>query len=202
MMEDSKFVFKYKHELKIKFEEMLTWFITLKLGISTRPIPPYATNNKRLDLLGLYMVVERDGGYRNVTDNNMWPVIAKDMGYEYHDGEFMRIIYAMYLDVLVYYYWFKSVQGKAIDKEMIREGESSSAGYHERRMSADAVQDEAAMEHYALYAGNDWEGAWKMHKKHRRFDFKQAMKTVDEANQSVLVYATKHNQLYGKVLDL
>ncbi|MFS7921363.1 putative transcription factor & chromatin remodeling ARID family [Helianthus anomalus] len=110
MMEDSKFVFKYKHELEGKFEEMLTWFITVKLEISTRPIPPYAADNKKVDLLGLYMVVERDGGYQNVTDNNMWPVIAKDMRYGYHDGEFMRIIYAMYLDVLVYR--FKKVKAR------------------------------------------------------------------------------------------
>ncbi|KAJ0500080.1 putative transcription factor & chromatin remodeling ARID family [Helianthus annuus] len=188
MMEDSKFVFTYKHELERKFEEMLTWFITVKLVINTlRPIPPHAADNKSVDLLGLYMIVERDGGYRSVTDNNMWPVIAKDMGYEYHDGEFMRIIYAMYLNVLVYYYRFKSVQEKVIDKEMIKEGESSSAGCHERSTSADAVQDEA-------YEGNDWEGAWKMHKKRRRFDFKQAMKAVDEANWSVLMFAAKHNQ--------
>ncbi|KAJ0703114.1 putative transcription factor & chromatin remodeling ARID family [Helianthus annuus] len=106
MMEDSKFVFKYKHELERKFEEMLMCFITVKLGITTRPIPPHMADNKKMDLLGLYMIVERDGGYQSVTDNNMWPVIAKDMGYEYHDGEFMRIIYAMYLDVLVYYYRF------------------------------------------------------------------------------------------------
>ncbi|KAJ0798683.1 putative transcription factor & chromatin remodeling ARID family [Helianthus annuus] len=85
MMEDSKFVFKYKHELERKFEEMLTWFITVKLGITTRPISPHAADNKSVDLLGLYMAVERDGGYQNVTDN-MWPVIAEDMGYEYHDG--------------------------------------------------------------------------------------------------------------------
>ncbi|MFS7952933.1 putative transcription factor & chromatin remodeling ARID family [Helianthus anomalus] len=103
MMENGEFVFKYKHELEEKFEDMFTWFITVKLGISTRPIPPNAADNKKVDLLGLHMVVERDGGYRNVTDNNMWPMVAKVMGYEYHDGEFMRIIYAMNLDVLVYY---------------------------------------------------------------------------------------------------
>ncbi|MFS8006536.1 putative transcription factor & chromatin remodeling ARID family [Helianthus anomalus] len=53
-----------------KFKEMLTWFINIKLGISTRPIPPYTYDNKLVDLLGLYMVVKCDGGYRNVTDNN------------------------------------------------------------------------------------------------------------------------------------
>ncbi|KAM0062172.1 putative transcription factor & chromatin remodeling ARID family [Helianthus debilis subsp. tardiflorus] len=203
MMEDSKCVFKYKHQLERKFEEMLTWFITVKLGITTRPIPPHAADNKKMDLLGpYYIIVERDGGYWSVTNNNMWPMIAKDMGYEYHDSEFMRIIYAMYLDVLMYYYRFKSVQEKVIDKEVMKEGESSSAGCHERSLSADAVKDEAAMDHYALYAGNDWEGAWKMHKKRRRFDFKQAMKAIDEANQSVLMHAAKHNQVQGKVLEL
>ncbi|KAM0053576.1 putative transcription factor & chromatin remodeling ARID family [Helianthus debilis subsp. tardiflorus] len=101
MMEDRKFVFQYKHELERKFEEMLQWFITVKLGISTRPIPPQMSDNKKVDLLSLYMIVERDGGYRSATDDNLWPVIAKDMGYEYQDGEYMRLIYAMYLDV-----WF------------------------------------------------------------------------------------------------
>ncbi|KAM0065251.1 putative transcription factor & chromatin remodeling ARID family [Helianthus debilis subsp. tardiflorus] len=116
MMEDSKFVFKYKHELERKFEEMLTWFITVKLGITARPIPPHTADNKKMNLLDLYMIVERDGGYRSVTDNNIWLVIAKDMGYEYHDGEFMRIVYAMYLDVLVYYYRFKSFKKRWLTK--------------------------------------------------------------------------------------
>ncbi|MFS7969414.1 hypothetical protein Hanom_Chr09g00808911 [Helianthus anomalus] len=35
MMEDGEFVFKYKHKLEIKFEEMLKCFINIKLGIST-----------------------------------------------------------------------------------------------------------------------------------------------------------------------
>ncbi|KAF5821960.1 putative transcription factor & chromatin remodeling ARID family [Helianthus annuus] len=127
------------------------------MGISSRPIPPFTPDDRRIDLLGLYVIVERDGGYRSVTDDNLWPAIAKDLGYEYQDGEFMRIIYAMYLDVLIYYYRFKSIQEKVIDKEIIREGESSSTtgGCHERRRSADAAHEEAAMDHYALYAGND-----------------------------------------------
>ncbi|MFS7888340.1 putative transcription factor & chromatin remodeling ARID family [Helianthus anomalus] len=194
MIEDGEFVFKYKHELEGKFEEMLTWFINVKLGISTRPIPPFAADNKKVDLLGLYMVVERDGGYRNVTNNNLWPVVAKDMGYEYHDGEFMRIIYAMYLDVLVYYHKFKGVQERVIDKEVVEHNAGPSEFSHERRSDGD-VQDAEAYQHYALFAGNDWEGVMKMQKKRRRFDFNQARKAVDEANRSVLMYASKHNQV-------
>ncbi|KAJ0790555.1 putative transcription factor & chromatin remodeling ARID family [Helianthus annuus] len=193
MMENGKFVFQYKHELETKFEEMLRWFITVKLGITTRPIPPQMVYNRKIDLLSLYMIVERDGGYRSVTDDNLWPVIAKDMGYEYKDGEYMRIVYAMYLDVLVYYYRFKDIQEKACDKERMKEREPSPERCHERSVSADAVKDVAAMDHYALYAGNDWEGAWNMHKRRRKFDFKEARKAVDEANESVLKFAAKRN---------
>ncbi|KAJ0805916.1 putative transcription factor interactor and regulator CCHC(Zn) family [Helianthus annuus] len=96
MLEDGKFVFHYKHELEKKFEEMVSWFITVFLGITTRPIPPVMTENRRIDLLSLYMIGERDGGYSSVTEDNIWPIIAKDLGYEYKDGEYMRVVYAMY----------------------------------------------------------------------------------------------------------
>ncbi|MFS7929015.1 putative transcription factor & chromatin remodeling ARID family [Helianthus anomalus] len=92
MIDDKEFVIKYKHELEGNFEEMVTWFLNVKLGISTRHIPPFTSDNRSVDLLDLYVVVEGDGGYRSVTNDNLWPVITKDVGYEYHDGEFMRII--------------------------------------------------------------------------------------------------------------
>ncbi|KAF5757893.1 putative transcription factor & chromatin remodeling ARID family [Helianthus annuus] len=197
MIDDRDFVFKYKHDLEKKFEEMVGWFLNVKMGISSRPIPPLMPDERRIDLLGLYVTVERDGGYRSVTNDNLWPAIAKDFGFEYQGGEFMRIIYAMYLDVLIYYYRFKFIQERVFDKEMITEGESSSTtgGGHERRRSADTAHEEAATEHYALYAGNSWEGTWNLHKKRRRFNFNEARKAVDEANYSVLMYATKHNQV-------
>ncbi|MFS7993811.1 putative transcription factor & chromatin remodeling ARID family [Helianthus anomalus] len=175
---------------------MVGWFLNEKMGIASRPIPPLMPNERWINLLDLYVMVERDGGYRSVTNDNLWPAIAKDFGFEYQDGELIRIIYAMYLDVLIYYYRFKSVQEKVFDKEIIREGESSSkiGGGHEKRRSADTTHEEAATEHYALYAGNSWEGTWNLHKKRRRFNFNEARKAVDEANYSVLMYATKHNQ--------
>ncbi|KAJ0853686.1 putative transcription factor interactor and regulator CCHC(Zn) family [Helianthus annuus] len=190
MLEVGEFVFKYKHELEVKFEEMLEWFIKIKLGISTRPIPPYSADNRKIDLLDLYMVVKRDGGYKNVTANNLWAVVAKDMGYDYNDGELMRIIFAMYLDVLVYYYKFKTIQENVKEKEMIRSDEGPSTNSRERSKSEGNAQEEETIQHYALFAGNDWHGMKKMQKR-RRFDFKQAAKAVDEANQSVLQISTK-----------
>ncbi|KAJ0851529.1 putative transcription factor interactor and regulator CCHC(Zn) family [Helianthus annuus] len=81
MINDREFVFKYKQELEGKFEDMVTWFLNVKMGISSRPIPPFgpippfAPDNRRVDLLGLYVVVERDDGYRSVTNDNLCPVI-------------------------------------------------------------------------------------------------------------------------------
>ncbi|MFS7979149.1 hypothetical protein Hanom_Chr10g00924011 [Helianthus anomalus] len=45
-------------------------------------------------------------------------MVAKDMGFEYCDGDFMRLMYAMYLDVLVYYHKFKTIQTNVHDKEV------------------------------------------------------------------------------------
>ncbi|MFS8015361.1 putative transcription factor & chromatin remodeling ARID family [Helianthus anomalus] len=66
-LEDVEYVFKFKHELEVKFEEMTEWLLRQKLGINTRPVPPYSEDNRKIDLLDLYMVVKRDGGYKNIT---------------------------------------------------------------------------------------------------------------------------------------
>ncbi|MFS7916706.1 putative transcription factor & chromatin remodeling ARID family [Helianthus anomalus] len=100
---------------------MVERFITKMLGITSRPIPAYASNNRRICLLDMYLIVEREGGHRYVTKNNLWPMIAKEMGFEYNEGELMRLVYTMYLDVLVYYYKFKTIQLQVQDKNVIEE---------------------------------------------------------------------------------
>ncbi|MFS7970563.1 putative transcription factor & chromatin remodeling ARID family [Helianthus anomalus] len=109
MIDDREYVFKYRHTLETKFEEMVKWFLNVYMGISSRPIHPYAPNKRKINLLGLYVLVARNGGYRDVTTYNLWPAIAKDLGFDYQDGDYMKVIYAMYLDVLKYYYRFKTV---------------------------------------------------------------------------------------------
>ncbi|MFS7964186.1 putative transcription factor & chromatin remodeling ARID family [Helianthus anomalus] len=196
MIDDRDFIFKYIHDLEIKFEEMVGWFLKEKMGITSRSIPPLLSYGRRMDLLGLYVMVERDGGYRSITVDNLWPTIAKDLGFEYQDGDFIRVIYAMYLDVLIYYYRFKSVQEKVQDKVTMEEGESTMTDNEQgRSKSADPVPEDAASEHYALYVGNSWEGSWKLHKKRHRFNFNEARKAVDEANHSVMMNAAKHNRI-------
>ncbi|KAF5817367.1 putative transcription factor & chromatin remodeling ARID family [Helianthus annuus] len=143
MIDDRDYVFKYKYDLEKKFEEMVRWFLNDYMGITSRPVPPYSPNKRRIDLLSLYVLVGRDGGYRDVTTENIWPIIAKDLGFEYQDGDYMRIIYAMYLDVLEYYYKFKSVQEKVQDKEVANDEAGPSQGCHRRMRSAGDVRDDA-----------------------------------------------------------
>ncbi|MFS8034491.1 putative transcription factor & chromatin remodeling ARID family [Helianthus anomalus] len=119
MMDDDEYVGKYKFILQTKFEEMVEWFITKKLGVTTRPIPAYAPNNRKVSL-----VIKREGGYRKVTEYNLWPMIAKEIGFEYSEGKLMRLMYAMYLDVLVYCHKFKTIQSNVPDKEITRKGNS------------------------------------------------------------------------------
>ncbi|MFS8006318.1 putative transcription factor & chromatin remodeling ARID family [Helianthus anomalus] len=121
MMDDDEYVRKYKFILQTKFDEMVEWFITNKLGVTIRPILFCASNNRMLCLLDMYLIIEGEGGHRYVTENNLWPMIAKEMGFEYSEGELMCLVYAMYLDVLLYYHKFKTVQSQVYDKEMTEE---------------------------------------------------------------------------------
>ncbi|KAJ0716656.1 putative transcription factor & chromatin remodeling ARID family [Helianthus annuus] len=173
---------------------MIPWFLNEYMGITSRPVPPYFLDQRKIDLLSLYILVARDGGYREVTTENTWPIIAKDLGFEYKYGDYMRITYAMYLDVLEYYYRFKSVQEVVHVKEMVNDGAESSGGRHRKTRSAGAAHDEAAgndrngadSTQFALFAGNGWEDDWNLHKRRKRFNFSYVKKAVEDANRSVM----------------
>ncbi|MFS7970808.1 putative transcription factor & chromatin remodeling ARID family [Helianthus anomalus] len=148
---------------------------------------------RKVNLLSLYLLVAMDGGYRNVTTENIWPAIAKDLGFNYEDGDYMRVTYAMYLDVLEYYYKFKQVQKKVQDKETVLEEGMSTGGRQESsKIAGDTQQDSAEMEPVALFAGVDDED-WNKGKRRKRFSFNYAKWAMDEANRSVLDQARKHN---------
>ncbi|KAJ0811072.1 putative transcription factor & chromatin remodeling ARID family [Helianthus annuus] len=206
---DDEYVRKYKFIPDLKFYGVVDWFITKKLGVKTRPIPTYASNNHKVSLLDLYLVLEREGGHRRVTENNLWAMVAKDMGFEYSDGELMRLMYAMYLDVLIYYHKFKIIQSNVYDKEVTEEREtltskmdprgSQSKGEQAEQVAGQAEKDEVSqevaenqLEHYALFASNDWWGMKRVNSR-RKFNFNRAKAVVDDANNSVLKHSRKHN---------
>ncbi|KAJ0799086.1 putative transcription factor & chromatin remodeling ARID family [Helianthus annuus] len=82
MLEDVDYVIKYKYYLETTFNNMIEWFLKEKLEIHTRPLPAYASNNRKVRLLDLYMAVKREGGHRRITENGMWAMIAKDTGFQ------------------------------------------------------------------------------------------------------------------------
>ncbi|KAJ0790282.1 putative transcription factor interactor and regulator CCHC(Zn) family [Helianthus annuus] len=211
MMDDDNYIRKYKFILQTKFDEMVEWFIIEKLGVTTRPIPAYASNNRRIFLLDLYLIVEREGGHRCITENNMWPMIAKEMGFEYAEGELMRLVYTMYLDVLVYYYKFKSIQSNVQDKKVTEEETmlERSANPRGSRSEGDAAIHDAdqegragdvqgtvrdTSEHYALFVNNEWSEN-KRRQARRKFDFNRAKAAMDDANASVLKYSRNQNHV-------
>ncbi|KAM0011241.1 hypothetical protein Hdeb2414_s0065g00766301 [Helianthus debilis subsp. tardiflorus] len=71
MLEDNRYVSKYKFSLESKFDDMVDWFLKEKLEITTRPVAAYALDNRKVSMLELYMVAKREGGHRRVTENNM-----------------------------------------------------------------------------------------------------------------------------------
>ncbi|KAL9992077.1 putative transcription factor & chromatin remodeling ARID family [Helianthus debilis subsp. tardiflorus] len=205
MLEDEDYFIKYKYYLEVTFNSMIEWFLKEKLEIHSRPLPAYASNNRKVKLLDLYMAVKKEGGHRRITDNGMWAMIAKDIGFEYEDGEYMRLIYAMYLDVLVYYYKFKTTQEKAHDKEEVKivaDPRQSKRDTDEVEVAdEDQVKDSCSInagatstnaDPYAFFAGNDWGGVRKLNMR-RMFDFNRSKAAVDDANISVLKNSRKPN---------
>ncbi|MFS8027501.1 putative transcription factor & chromatin remodeling ARID family [Helianthus anomalus] len=175
-----------------------------KLGITSRPLPAYASNNRKVCLLDLYLETEKEGGHRSITEYNLWPKMAKDLGFEYSDGELIRLIYVMYLDVLVYYYKFKVVQSKvsegdnAEDKEVLVSKMDKRSSYSEGEdVKNDKEEDDcqevagSPKEHYAFFT-NDGRNEIKRRRQARRiFDFNRAKAAVDAANESVLQHSRK-----------
>ncbi|KAJ0764175.1 putative non-specific serine/threonine protein kinase [Helianthus annuus] len=141
---------------------------------------------RKVNLLSWYLLVAMDGGYRNVTTENIWPAIVKDMGFNYEDGDYMRVTYAAYLDVLEYYYNFKQVQKEMQDKKTVLEEGTSTGGRQGSSKNAGVTkQDSTEMETVALFAVVDDED-WNKGKRRKHFNFNYAKWAMDEANRSVL----------------
>ncbi|KAL9997530.1 putative transcription factor & chromatin remodeling ARID family [Helianthus debilis subsp. tardiflorus] len=185
MLDDEEYVMKYKYHLETKFNDMIDWFLKEKLEINTRPLPAYASDNRMVCLLDLYMAVKREGGHRRITENNLWAMIAKEICF---------FIITKY----------KSTQEKVHEKEEVKKvvdpRQRRSEG--DRKYGTDADQSEGNSkiadtagknaEHYAFFASNDWQGIKRLHTR-RRFDFNRAKAVVDDANNSVIMHSRKRN---------
>ncbi|MFS7903646.1 putative transcription factor & chromatin remodeling ARID family [Helianthus anomalus] len=84
---------------------MVIWLLhTHSIIPDRRPIPLKVDEGHFIDLLYLYLVVKCEGGQENVTEQNTWALIAKDLSFNWDEGHVIRVIYVEYIDVLEYNY--------------------------------------------------------------------------------------------------
>ncbi|MFS7903231.1 hypothetical protein Hanom_Chr01g00021571 [Helianthus anomalus] len=99
----------------------------------------------------------------------------------------MHLVYAMYLDVLVYYHKFKTIQSHVHDKEVTEEktvlgrkvdlrssrsegDDAEQDAGQDDRDKANQVVAEDPSEHYALFTNNGWNENKRMRAR-RKFNF-------------------------------
>ncbi|MFS7971171.1 hypothetical protein Hanom_Chr09g00829591 [Helianthus anomalus] len=108
----------------------------------------------------------------------------------------------MYLDVLEYYYKYKTVQENVHVKEVVNEDVESSQRRHTKTKSDDMGRGVAASEdnkgaksEQATFFARIDDGDWNQVKRRKKFNFNYARWAVEEANRSVMNHALKHNQV-------
>ncbi|KAL0379499.1 UNVERIFIED_CONTAM: AT-rich interactive domain-containing protein 1 [Sesamum angustifolium] len=88
-------------KLKSLFDEFLVVFLKEVSGISCfRPLPPLIGEGEEVDLFKLHVVVRESGGYRGVSENGLWSLVAKDCGFDLRTGAALKLVYVKYLDTL------------------------------------------------------------------------------------------------------
>lgn len=88
-------------KLKSLFDEFLVVFLKEVPGISCfRPLPPRIGEGVEVDLFKLHVVVRKRGGYRSVSENGLWSLVAKDCGFDLRTGPALKLVYVKYLDTL------------------------------------------------------------------------------------------------------
>uniref|UniRef100_A0A251SX07 Putative ARID DNA-binding domain-containing protein n=1 Tax=Helianthus annuus TaxID=4232 RepID=A0A251SX07_HELAN len=173
-------------------------------GYNIQTVTGLCIDIRKVCLLDLYLETEKEGGHRSITEYNLWPKVAKDLGFEYSDGELIRLIYVMYLDVLVYYYKFNVVQSKvsegdnAEDKEVLVSKMDKRSSYSEGEDVKDDKEEDdcqevagSPKEHYAFFTNDGWNEIKRRRQARRIFDFNRAKAAVDAANESVLQHSRK-----------
>ena len=105
--------------LSKRFIEMLEWFYMGFMRQSILGKLPPTIGMTKVDLLGLYKIVDEMGGYMNVTFNNKWDMIAKILGLTSEERDSVKECYKEYISLVKIYYEeaLRTKQGKAESDE-------------------------------------------------------------------------------------
>nr|GFB91845.1 ARID DNA-binding domain-containing protein [Tanacetum cinerariifolium] len=113
LIKNDSVVYKNWEVLRKRFEDMIKWFYLIYLKQDVlEPLPPVIRNVK-IDLLGLYKIVDSMGGYLSVSFGNKWKEVAAIHGLTEAHGEDLKACYKRTIDMVKVYYdttlrpWFK-----------------------------------------------------------------------------------------------
>ncbi|MFS7938414.1 hypothetical protein Hanom_Chr05g00439421 [Helianthus anomalus] len=115
-------------------------------------------------------------------------MVAKELGFDWGEGYDMRVMYAEFLDVLVYNY-IKNKKFSAVSCQDVVRNAGTTIAREEVVITSTTMKQVQDLADYAMYAGSNWRGMKRLMK--RTFNFERAAKSVHEANQSVLKHVRK-----------
>ncbi|GJT88890.1 ARID DNA-binding domain-containing protein [Tanacetum coccineum] len=104
LMKDDKLVYKNWSVLSKRFEDMLKWFYLIYLGRDVLETLPPIIGRVKIDLLGLYKMVDSMGGYLGVSFGNKWKDIALIHGLTKEHDEELKECYKRTIDLVKCYY--------------------------------------------------------------------------------------------------
>ncbi|KAI3755091.1 hypothetical protein L1987_54885 [Smallanthus sonchifolius] len=99
-----RLVIENKEDFEKGFVKMVKWFYEdyLESGIE-KDVPP-VIEGQEINMLDLYMVVNRMGGSNKVSRNNKWVEVASKLGFSGCFDEKLRVCYMKYFDLIDCYY--------------------------------------------------------------------------------------------------
>ncbi|GJT12039.1 ARID DNA-binding domain-containing protein [Tanacetum coccineum] len=126
LIKDDKLVYENWSVLSKRFEDMLKWFYLVYLGRDVLETLPPIIGRVKIDLLGLYKMVDSMGGYLGVSFGNKWKNVALIHGLtKEHDKEFKEC-YKRTIHLVKCYYettlraWYKN--------GLVKNGETEKVG--------------------------------------------------------------------------
>ncbi|GJY04129.1 ARID DNA-binding domain-containing protein [Tanacetum coccineum] len=113
LIKNDSIVFKNWEVLRKRFEDMINWFYLIYLKQDVlEPLPP-VIGNVKIDLLGLYKMVDSMGGYLSVSFRNRWKEVVVIHGLTEAHKEDLKACYKRTIDLVKFCYdttlrtWFK-----------------------------------------------------------------------------------------------
>ncbi|KAM1816257.1 hypothetical protein ACFX12_000687 [Malus domestica] len=96
-----RFVFYVPDKLRCWFDQFLGGFLKeICAQDLLRPLPPMISNGQRVDLLKLFWVVRRRGGFLVLSEIGVWDSVAEECGLGLSLGWAVKLVYVKYLYLL------------------------------------------------------------------------------------------------------